>query len=193
MAGHHLSGDDNILLSNFLGGDVTAFESLVEKYRRTVFATVISILHNREATEEVVEDVFFKLYCKAYTFKGLSSFKTWLLRIAANTAKNRLRKVIRREQEVSLEVVIEFHRDVDNPVRKAQARELYERLNLAIEKLPERQKEVFLMRHLTNLSVAEVAETLGISEGSVKASGAFALSKLRKILGESVTGLGETD
>ncbi len=193
MAGRTPGVGDDRLLVEFLGGDETAFEALVAKYRETVFATVISILRNREAAEEVTEDVFFKLYRKAHTFKGLSSFKTWLLRIAVNTAKNRLRKVIRREQEVSLEVVINFHQSIDNPFRRAEAREVYERLCRAIDSLPSRQREVFLMRHLNGLSVAEVASTLGISEGSVKASGAFALGKLRKILGDSVAALGETD
>lgn len=174
-------GEDLIWLKEFLGGDETAFVELMRKYKTGVYRVVISILKDRRSAEEATEDTFVKLYKKAHTFKKKSSFKTWLYTIAANTARNYRKKLMRRKnRETSYNHTVYDVKSSDDPIKKTELKGTIEVLEDIVDELPERQREVFRMKYISGLKIREIAELLGLSEGGVKSSLSIALKKVRE-------------
>jgi len=172
--------DDRNDLKDFLNGDENGFVELVRRYKSGVYRVVISIVKDKRTAEEATEDTFMKLYNKAHTFKHRSSFKTWLYTIAANTAKNYLKKLKRRNGVLSLDEDIFTVNTPNDPIKRTEVRATLEMLERIVDGLPGRQREVFRMKYMADLSIREIAETLELSEGSVKASLSFALAKVRE-------------
>jgi RNA polymerase sigma-70 factor (ECF subfamily) len=172
--------EDIEFLSTFLSGDEDGFIELMRKYKTGVYRVVMSILRDRRTTEEATEDTFFKLYEKAHTFKHKSSFKTWLFTIAVNTARNYRKKLIRRKKEISLDNSYYNLKNHNDPVKQTELRHKSDILESVIDELPERQREVFRMKYISDMKIKEIAEILSLSEGGVKASLSIALNKVRE-------------
>jgi RNA polymerase sigma-70 factor (ECF subfamily) len=172
--------EDIEFLSTFLSGDEDGFIELMRKYKTGVYRVVMSILRDRRTTEEATEDTFFKLYEKAHTFKHKSSFKTWLFTIAVNTARNYRKKLIRRKKEISLDNSYYNLKNHNDPVKQTELRHKIDILESVIDELPERQREVFRMKYISDMKIKEIAEILSLSEGGVKASLSIALNKVRE-------------
>ncbi|HEC80783.1 MAG TPA: RNA polymerase sigma factor, partial [Firmicutes bacterium] len=175
------SESDEELLERFISGNEEAFAKIVERHQTRVYNISYGIVRNRTIAEDITEETFIKLFLKAHTFKGLSKFTTWLHSIAANTAKNYLKTLKRRSLEVNIEDIVEIKNNIVGPEKNTEATILNERINQALRKLPDRQREVFIMRHINGFTVKETAEMLDISSGAVKANLSFALSKLRDL------------
>ncbi|MGQ9705419.1 MAG: RNA polymerase sigma factor [bacterium] len=173
---------DETLLSRFLEGDELSFEMIVERHKDMVHRIAYSIVRNRTIAEDVSEETFIKLYYKANTFKGKSKFTTWLYSITSNTAKNHLRDIIRKHSDINIEEIITLKSNIVELDRQADVSLINQRINEAIEKLPKRQREVFVMRYLNGLNINETADILGISQGAVKAKLSFAIRMLRELL-----------
>lgn len=179
-----VSGD---LVQRARDGDDEAFGVIVETYRDRLFGLAIGMLRNRAAAEDVVQEAFIKAYRNLKSFRGDASIYTWLYRIAVNTAHNYMRRA-RRTKEVDFEDVAPVIEAAGpNPAEKAANAELGEAIDNAIQALPPRQREVFILHYFERMTHREIAETLGVTEGAVKANFFHAVQKLKGALKTYVT------
>ena len=157
-------------------GEKEQFAELVRRHQRIVFRIVQGILANLADTEEVLQESFLKAYTHLGEFRGQSQFRTWLIRIAINEAKMRLRKYrpgqhdsINETDREGEEIAPRDLRDWDpNPEERLRETELASLLERAIRALPRGYREVFLLRDVEQMSTEEAAETLEISVSAAK-------------------------
>ena len=172
-------------------GDIEAFERLVRKYEKYVGTTVYSVVRNYDDAFDVSQEVFLKLYHSIGTFKGESSFSSWLYRIAKNCALDFLRRQ-KGSQTVSLtsensdgeEVVLDIPdtSEASNPEKCALKQEQKELLYSAIEELNEEHKQIILLRDIDGYSYEQIGSMLCLEPGTVKSRLFRARKSLRKIL-----------
>ncbi len=182
--------DDELqLVTAARGGDISAFESLVNRYESKIFRLGMNITGNREDAEDVMQEAFLKAYQHLPEFEGNSRFYTWLVRIAVNQALMKLRK--RRPNQVSLDEEIEtgddsFFRDVEDwgpsPAERFEQTQLHEILNTAISELDPSFRIVFQLRDIEEMSTEETADVLHLSVPAVKSRLLRARLKLRQKL-----------
>lgn len=170
-------------------GDVSAFETLVNRYERKIFRLGMNITGSREDAEDVMQEAFLKAYQHLPEFEGNSRFYTWLVRIAVNQALMKLRK--RRPNQVSLDEEIEtgedsFFRDVEDwgpsPAERYEQTQLHDILNEAISELDPSFRIVFQLRDIEEMSTEETADVLHLSVPAVKSRLLRARLKLRQKL-----------
>lgn len=170
---------DRELVARAKAGDFTAFEQLVSRYERRVFATAFRIVGRREDAEEVVQDAFTSVIEHLPEFRQESRFYTWLMRIAVNHALKRLRKNRRMISNLATtEALSDSYADLprpqfiapwrENPAAVAERHELQKLLGDALGELDEKYRSVFVLRDIEERPTTEVAELLGISEANVK-------------------------
>jgi RNA polymerase sigma-70 factor, ECF subfamily len=174
--------EDNDLINRFLEGDEQAFNLLVRKHQDFVYNVTRKICGNHEDAIEASQRVFVKLYDKLQSFNRSASFRTWLYRIAVNDSLNLLRsKRLRRWLRFG-DLAAEPEDPEPDPLDAYIEREQRERLMRAADRLPDRQRTVFVLRMTEGLSYGEIAEILNVSVGSLKASFFHAVQKIRKDL-----------
>jgi RNA polymerase sigma-70 factor (ECF subfamily) len=178
-AGPRRPDPDAVLVEKLRRGDVDAPDLLVETFGDRVYRLAIRITGNEQDAEEVVQDALWTAARKVDTFKGESAFGSWLYRITANTAYQKLRGRQAKKHEVPWEDLFptfdELGQHVD-PVsdwspkveEPALQNELRAVLSSAIDDLPEDYRTAFLMHDVEGLSNPEIAESLGISLPAVK-------------------------
>lgn len=175
------------------GGDTSAFERLVRKYEKYVCTAVYSVIRNYDDSFDVSQEVFLKLYHCIGSFKGESSFSSWLYRIAKNAALDYLRREkknrtvsIDAENEDGEKYIAEIP-DVsgkNDPEKAALDSERRRILYAALEELSDEHKEILLLRDINGYSYEEVGERLGLEAGTVKSRLFRAREALRKKLEE---------
>lgn len=179
-----------------IAGDATAYRGLVEKYQGRVYGMVYGMVRNREDARDITQDAFVKAYNKLDTFRIESSFYTWLYKVAMNQAIDFLRKQKRRgagefdegiAQRDGTGAVSQVHH-VDSPRKAVERKQLYTAIMDALEKLPADQKQVVLLRELEGLSYKEIAEVMGIAEGTVMSRLFYARKKLQTLLADEREG-----
>ena len=187
---HASESKDFDLVKKASGGDVGAFEELVRKYERFVCTTVFSVLHNSEDSFDVSQEVFLKLYHSIGTFKGESSFSSWLYRIAKNAALDCLRKqksarlVSLTDDEDGDAATMDLP-DTSPSADPSDAVILAERKNVlyeAIDELSDEHREIIILRDINDYSYEEIGDMLGIEQGTVKSRLFRAREALRKRL-----------
>lgn len=174
---------DSALVARAQRGDLDAFEELVRRYRNEVFAVSYHYLRNREDAWDISQEVFLKAHRALKRFRGDSSFKTWVLRIAANRCKDYFKK--RRLRTVTLDAEDSDHQvpsRTAGPVKNLEAQELGQAIQKAIEELPEKHRTAFVLREYEGLSYEEMAQTIGCSTGTVMSRLHHARKKLQKAL-----------
>lgn len=172
--------EDTLLIDRFKKGEEKAFDELVNKYKKRIYYLAYSLTNNHADALDLSQEAFIKAYRSIHSFRGRSSFYTWLYRITVNLCLNHLKREAKKK-EVSFDERIEVVQ-VDwwsNPKKALENKELQEDLTKAIDSLPPRQKAVFALRHLEGLSHKDIASILGCSIGNVKANLFQALQKLR--------------
>lgn len=181
--------DEHLLVNAAKGGDVAAFEELVNRYEGKILRLTRNITGNREDAEDAMQDAFLKAYAHLDGFQQDSRFYTWLVRIAANEALMRLRK--RRPGQLSLDEPIEGDNDLmpreledwrPNPEREYAKAELQTLLAEVIEKLEPEYRIALVLRDIEELSTQETADALGLSVANVKSRLLRARLKLREKL-----------
>ena len=181
--------DEHLLVNAAKGGDVAAFEELVNRYEGKILRLTRNITGNREDAEDAMQDAFLKAYAHLDGFQQDSRFYTWLVRIAANEALMRLRK--RRPGQLSLDEPIEGDNDLmpreledwrPNPAREYATAELQTLLAEVIEKLEPEYRIALVLRDIEELSTQETADALGLSVANVKSRLLRARLKLREKL-----------
>ena len=159
-------------------GDFGAFEQLVSRYERRLFATAIRIVGRRQDAEEVVQDTLTSVIEHLPDFRQESRFYTWLMRIAVNHALKLLRKNRRLRNTDVQDTSTDSYSDMphpqfiapwkENPAWAAEQRELQQLLADALDQLDEKYRTVFVLRDIEERSTAEVAELFEIIESNVK-------------------------
>lgn len=167
---------DTVLVKQFRKGSIAAFEEIIERYEAKVYNLALRFTRNQEDAEEVLQDVFATIYKKIDGFQGKSAFSSWLYRIVVNAAFMKLRKR-KQQQTVSIEdlspAVKHSYLDQDAALGLRSDtisinRELRDRLQGAINRLPEQYRAVFILRDVDGLSNQEVGEILQLSIPAVK-------------------------
>lgn len=139
-----------------------AFEVLVRRHAPRVHALAANMVGSSSA-DDVVQEVFLSVHKNLRSFRGESLFSTWLHRIALNACY----KVLNAKTTIPLEDVLEPPAPND-PVRAGEAADLRERLSRALSRLPGEQRDAIVLRELSGLEYAEIAEVLGVELGTVK-------------------------
>ncbi len=151
-------------------GSPEAFEELVRKYQPKVFSMALSFTRNREAADDLAQEVFLKAYLALPRFHGKSEFGTWLYRISVNHIKDYLRKK-GRAKEVSLEDVHEISFSDKEQTEKAERdREIESRRTLVqkfVGSLPEKYRIIVTLRDIQGLPYEEISRILKLSPGTV--------------------------
>ena len=165
------------LIQYSLSGDENAFEELVHRYEKQVYNAAFCMTRNREDSLDIAQEVFVKVWRGLSKFRGDCSFATWIARITRNTATDYLRTSGRsdiisltdedddgNEQEI---VLADTSADSD-PVRSYERDETVALVREAIASLPPPAREVIILREIHQMSYEDIANTLGIEEGTVK-------------------------
>ncbi len=170
------------------------FDELFERYHSMVFHLTYRVLGDREEALDVSQEVFFTVYRKMHRFRGESSLKTWIYRIAINRASNRCRwwNRLRRRGTVSLDEHLsrDHSRDLSETLeaigRSPEEALLVEEERAQIEqlllKLPMQQRVAIVMRDIEGLSYEEIAESMQVSLGTVKSRIARGREQLKRRL-----------
>jgi RNA polymerase sigma-70 factor (ECF subfamily) len=166
-------------------GDGTAYATLVRDHEETAFRIAYVICGNAADAEEAAQEAFVKAYRALGRFRSGEPLRPWLLAIVANEARNRRRSAARRER-LALRAALEVRPGdaVPSPEAALLAGEHRERLLVAVERLPDDQRDAIACRYLLGLTEAETAAALGIRAGTVKSRLSRALARLRETLEE---------
>lgn len=159
------------LIESILDGKTEAFEQLIRKHQRPVFALIRSIVSSREDAEELTQDVFVKVFQKLNTFKGNSSFSTWIFRIAYNTAisSTRKRRYDLTEPDEALWSTL-ADETVDEQLEQSENEAQWLRLERAVDQLSVEESVLIRLYYSEDKSMAELAEILqiGVENAKVK-------------------------
>ena len=162
-----------------------AFNAIVQTYTESLYWHVRRFLCSHEDTNDLLQDIFIKIWSALPTFRGDSRLYTWLYRIATNETLNRLRR-IRRENAISLDAVGEYLAGKVDEDPYFDGNALQRELHKAIQKLPEKQRLVFNMRYFDEMKYEDIAEITGTSVGALKASYHHAYTKIKEALEDKV-------
>ena len=169
--------DDSAVVSAFLDGESRAFDELVNRYQNRLLNFVYRTTGDRERAEDLVQEVFVRVYRHIHRFDRSRKFSTWIYTIASNLAKNELRnrsrnplvlfQTIRRNWEDD-DRPLQFEDPGSRPDDLYRKRHLREVVEDAVEKLPPHHRNVFVLRELEGKSYEEIAEITSCNLGTVK-------------------------
>ncbi len=153
---------DEEIVGRVLDGDTAVFELIVRRYNQRLFRATRAILRDDSEAEDAMQEAYVRAFVNLDQFAGEAKFSTWLTKIAVYEALGRLRRAKRQEE------LPEAMNSSDNPERTAYGRELQSAIESAVDALPPLYRSVFVLRDLQDMSVAETADCLGITQESVK-------------------------
>jgi RNA polymerase sigma-70 factor (ECF subfamily) len=169
--------EDGALVGAFLEGEERAFEELVERYQTRLLNFIYRTTGDRERAEDLVQEVFIRVYRHLHRFDRSKKFSTWIYTIASNLAKNELRNRSRNPL-VLFQTIKRNWQDEDRPLqfedpasrpddlfRKRHLRELVES---SVQQLPPHHRQVFVLRELEGKSYEEIADITACNLGTVK-------------------------
>jgi RNA polymerase sigma-70 factor (ECF subfamily) len=172
-------GEETALVDRFRGGDSVAFERIVTCHRQRVYRVARRMLGNHQDADEAAQQAFIRAWKSRGRFRGDSSLSTWLTRIVLNVAKS-IRSSRRPEEELDgSEQLGDPAESADETIRRRQIRG---RVRKAVHRLPPRQREVVTLKVFSEMTYKEVAEVMGLSEGSIKAHLHQAVTNLRRAM-----------
>jgi RNA polymerase sigma-70 factor (ECF subfamily) len=191
VAWSELGGREAALIERCALGDEAAFGELVAEHQGMVVQLAINLLGDRDEALDLSQEVFLRVFRTITRFRGQSSLRTWIYRIAVNQARNRHRFWRRRHraEQVSLDAHVETHGELlsggeTGPDRVLAQKELARRLQHALDALPFDQRTAIVLREVDGLSYEEIAYSLGIAVGTVKSRLTRARQTLRQELRE---------
>ena len=170
--------EDLRLIERYIAGDAEAVEDLVLKYQKQIYAVLCRMMGNTEDAKDLTQTAFVRAMEGLRGFRGESSFKTWLYRIAINHCINHVKKHAQEFVEVT-EHTGSVHPSIQKQLEDREQREHFRRL---VKRLPPKQKAIMELRINEQLSYDEIARISGRSVSTIKASVFFALEKLRKLV-----------
>jgi len=186
------TADERELIRRVLAGETDLFHELIRPYERLVYVTIFAILKNETEAEDGAQETMINAFRYLKNFRGEAKFSTWLVTIAMNEARKRLRKG-KAAAEDSLDATLEDNEGGDYtpavltdwreiPLEALEKKELREKLREAVATLPEKYREVFVLRDIEELNQEETAAALGINVTLVKVRLHRARMMLQKVL-----------
>ncbi len=171
-------------------GDLTAYDELVQRYQERIYATVYHMTSNHEDANDLAQDSFIKAFQALKSFKGGSSFYTWLYRIAVNKTINFLKQRKNRTHMSLNDLDFNTENNPDlvalvsekTPRRDAGLKELQEKLNAALLKLSEPHRLVVVLHDVQGQSHEEIAEIMDCNIGTVRSRLFYARQQLQSLL-----------
>lgn len=172
----YVADEEEVIIAQALKGDQKAYAQLVDKHRQAIHHIIRRIVHNEEATRDLVQETFMKAFASLSSYRSEYRFSTWLYKIAANSSIDFLRK--KRIQALSLDrpvetgegaMEIEVADHSNNPERELERKQQRFSIEEAIDSLPDKYREVIIYRHREDKSYEEIADSLNIPVGTVKA------------------------
>ncbi len=181
--------EDGLLVSRVQDGDIDALGELYERHKQKVYRTATAITHDERMAEDILQEVFLRVYRYADSFDEAQPFEPWIYRITVNLSYSWVSKAKRWVtlfQDAVERLTAPAKR---NPERLMEGREQRELLRWAIDGLPDSHRVVVILYYLEGLSVSEVAFALGVPEGTIKSRLYYAREKLRKAITERPEGV----
>jgi len=184
---------DSIASSEALGGLlVTAYDELVRRYQERIYATVYHMTSNHEDANDLAQEAFIKAFQALKTFKGGSSFYTWVYRIAVNKTINFLKQRKNRSQMSLDDLDFNAEHDPDlvalisekTPRRDINLAELQEKLNEAMQKLSEPHRLVVTLHDVQGMSHEEIAKIMDCNIGTVRSRLFYARQQMQGYLSD---------
>ena len=177
---------DRDLMARLTAGDRDALDPLMERHHRRLYRIALGYLRDPDLALDVVQETFVKAFQNASRWDTRAKVAPWLARIAVNQSIDQYRKVRRRrtaeeplaEGDHSSTLTVEDA----SPDALVRGREIGERIRIALDVLPERQRAVFVLRHCEEMTLEEIAESLQMNLGTVKSALHRAVRRLRETL-----------
>jgi RNA polymerase sigma-70 factor (ECF subfamily) len=170
---------DQVLIRQAREGNRSALEALVEKHQGVVFRFLLGILKDEDRAADAVQETFLKALGRLESFRGDSTFRTWLLAIARNEALGMIRGEGRRRED-ALEDAEELSDRSPSPDRMAIEGDEVRRIREAMERLPDKQRLSVSLRLFDGLSFREIAEATGSTEGAARVNYHYGIGRLRE-------------
>jgi RNA polymerase sigma factor (sigma-70 family) len=170
------AGSEDALIQQALGGDQKAYQLLFDAHKQAIFHIIVKIVRNDEEAQDLVQETFIKAFGSLKSYNPTYRFTTWLYKIAANSSIDYIRK--RKLQTYSLDqplntkdgqVTVEVPDMSYHPERDLSAKQQHISISEAIKSLPDKYREVIIKRHQEDKSYEEIAESLHVPVGTVKA------------------------
>jgi RNA polymerase sigma factor RpoE len=184
--------DEQDLVKRACKGELSAYDELVRRYQERIYATVYHMTSNHEDANDLAQEAFIKAYQALKTFKGGSSFYTWVYRIAVNKTINFLKQRKNRTQMSLNDVDFQVEHDPDlvalisekTPRREVNLAELQEKLNEAMQKLSDSHRLVVTLHDVQGLSHEEIAKIMECNIGTVRSRLFYARQQLQAYLSD---------
>src|SRR5271169_6334598 len=186
-----MATNEAALIARIVAGENELFHELIRPYEKLVYVTIFAILKNETEAEDGAQEVMISAYRNLKGFRGEAKFSTWLVTIAMNEARKRLRKAKTAAENSLDEPLEESEGDFtpavltdwrEIPLAALERKELKEKLQEAVKALPEKYREVFVLRDIEELNQEETAAALGINVTLVKVRLHRARLMLQKML-----------
>ena len=186
---------DTDLISRAAGGDPSAFQAIVERHRSMVYRVAYQFAGNHHDAEDIAQDVFIKVYRSLDRFRQDAQLTSWMYRIVMNACidhRRRQRSAIAAPfGDEAEQRMLNTPEGTPGPEERAYAGELGQVLESEIGRLPSGQRVVFVMRHHQGMKLCEIADALGLAEGTVKRQLHAAVHRLRQALAQANVTAGE--
>jgi RNA polymerase sigma-70 factor (ECF subfamily) len=184
--------DEQELVSRVRRGNLNAYDELVKRYQERIYATVYHMTANHEDANDLAQEAFIKAFQAIKTFKGGSSFYTWVYRIAVNKTINFLKQRKSRAQMSLNDLDFNAEHDPDlialisekTPRREASLSELQEKLNAALQTLSEPHRLAVTLHDVQGLSHEEIADIMDCNVGTVRSRLFYARQQLQAQLSD---------
>lgn len=155
---------DRTLVANVLTGDMDSFAALVQAYQKPLYNFLLKMTFSKEDAEEILQEVFIKVYNRLYTYDDRFSFSTWIYRITINTYKSEYRKKKRNSMIAYFdELPGELYSLEDCPEEALEIKEHTREIIKILSCLKEDQRMAFILKHLQDLSYKEVGDAMRLS------------------------------
>jgi len=182
--------EESELVARARRGDLSAYDELIKRYQERIYATIYHMTSNHEDANDLAQESFLKAYQALKSFKGGSSFYTWLYRIAVNKTINFLKQRKNRQHMSLNDLDFQAEHDPDlvalvsdkTPRRDAGLSELQEKLNAALLKLSEPHRLVVILHDVQGLSHEEIAKVMDCNIGTVRSRLFYARQQLQAYL-----------
>jgi len=174
--------NEQLLIRRAREGDMDAFRELVESAKNGIYRLAHDLTGSRDDAEDLSQEAFVKAYRSLAFFRGEARWSTWLYRITVNTYLDEKKNKMRSIMEHSDNMEEHGDRNTVTPEQAAEARMIKENIENALASLTPRERSVFVLRHYHDLPLKQIALTLEITEGTVKALLFRALGRLQNEL-----------